>query len=91
MIISATIIAILVPGIRELYKERIVEWLGEDFNPELFVVDWVNARLKGKRPIPIWTPAQKSTEKKRKIGRNEPCPCGSGKKYKKCCLDKDTG
>lgn len=21
-------------------------------------------------------------------GRNEPCPCGSGKKYKKCCLDK---
>ncbi|MCK5595298.1 SEC-C domain-containing protein, partial [bacterium] len=19
------------------------------------------------------------------IGRNEPCPCGSGKKYKKCC------
>jgi preprotein translocase subunit SecA len=20
----------------------------------------------------------------RKIGRNEPCPCGSGKKYKKC-------
>ena len=25
---------------------------------------------------------------KRKIGRNEPCPCGSGKKYKKCCLRK---
>ena len=24
-----------------------------------------------------------------KIGRNEPCPCGSGKKYKKCCLDKE--
>ncbi len=23
--------------------------------------------------------------KKNKIGRNEPCPCGSGKKYKKCC------
>ena len=23
--------------------------------------------------------------KERKIGRNEPCPCGSGKKYKKCC------
>jgi preprotein translocase subunit SecA len=20
------------------------------------------------------------------IGRNQPCPCGSGKKYKKCCL-----
>lgn len=24
-----------------------------------------------------------------KIGRNEPCPCGSGKKYKKCCLNID--
>lgn len=23
-----------------------------------------------------------------KIGRNDPCPCGSGKKYKKCCLQK---
>ncbi len=22
-----------------------------------------------------------------KIGRNDPCPCGSGKKYKKCCLN----
>ncbi len=22
----------------------------------------------------------------KKTGRNEPCPCGSGKKYKKCCL-----
>ena len=25
-----------------------------------------------------------------KIGRNDPCPCGSGKKYKKCCLDRVT-
>jgi len=24
-----------------------------------------------------------------KIGRNDPCPCGSGKKYKKCCLAKE--
>lgn len=23
----------------------------------------------------------------KKIGRNEPCPCKSGKKYKKCCLN----
>ena len=26
---------------------------------------------------------------KSKIGRNDPCPCGSGKKYKKCCLPKE--
>ena len=27
----------------------------------------------------------KFKEINRKISRNEPCPCGSGKKYKKCC------
>jgi len=26
-----------------------------------------------------------SNTKKNKVGRNDPCPCGSGKKYKKCC------
>lgn len=35
----------------------------------------------GKRGIP--TPDGPSPE----VGRNDPCPCGSGKKYKKCCLD----
>ena len=28
---------------------------------------------------------------KTKVGPNDPCPCGSGKKYKKCCRDKDLG
>jgi len=27
----------------------------------------------------------------KKIGRNDPCPCGSGKKYKKCCLLRESG
>jgi len=27
----------------------------------------------------------KTTVAEKKVGRNEPCPCGSGKKYKKCC------
>jgi hypothetical protein len=27
--------------------------------------------------------------KRRPVGRNDPCPCGSGKKHKKCCLGKD--
>lgn len=26
----------------------------------------------------------------KKTGRNDPCPCGSGKKYKQCCLKKKT-
>jgi superkiller protein 3 len=29
--------------------------------------------------------AVKGERGRRKISRNEPCPCGSGKKYKKCC------
>jgi preprotein translocase subunit SecA len=29
--------------------------------------------------------ASKTIVKEKKIGRNDPCPCGSGKKYKKCC------
>ena len=30
-------------------------------------------------------PAKTEQRHKDKVGRNEPCPCGSGKKYKKCC------
>ena len=29
---------------------------------------------------------EKPKKQKTKVGRNEPCPCGSGKKFKKCCL-----
>ncbi len=30
-------------------------------------------------------PVEPITSDKEKVGRNDPCPCGSGKKYKKCC------
>ena len=29
--------------------------------------------------------AKKPASAGKKVGRNDPCPCGSGKKYKKCC------
>ncbi len=32
---------------------------------------------------------QPSVNANKNIGRNDPCPCGSGKKYKNCCWDKD--
>jgi len=38
-------------------------------------------RLQQKRATP-------TTERRHKIGRNDPCPCGSGKKYKRCCGSK---
>ena len=38
----------------------------------------------GRRPAAP-KPVQTVVRRDRKVGRNEPCPCGSGKKYKKCC------
>ena len=35
-----------------------------------------------------WGKVVAAEEQKPKVGRNDPCPCGSGKKYKKCCLNK---
>lgn len=34
-------------------------------------------------------PKNKANPKTKKVGRNDPCPCGSGKKYKQCCLLKE--
>ncbi len=31
---------------------------------------------------------KRGNQRQMKVGRNDPCPCGSGKKYKKCCLEK---
>ena len=55
-------------------------------------------RWDGEAPdlIPIWVemlhqwriendPHRPAIAKRLKVGRNDPCPCGSGKKYKKCC------
>ncbi len=33
-------------------------------------------------------PPQPPIARKEKVGRNDPCPCGSGRKYKKCCMGK---
>lgn len=32
---------------------------------------------------------QNTYHRSQRLGRNDPCPCGSGKKYKKCCLDNE--
>lgn len=45
----------------------------------------INAARLGRRPgttAHAARPVQRATPK---VGRNDPCPCGSGKKYKKCC------
>ena len=42
-------------------------------------------RIDGKWYYHGWMPLQQTIVKEKKVGRNDPCPCGSGKKYKKCC------
>ena len=47
-----------------------------------------NTRLwsnKGYTPAELARLSKMPKAKSQKIGRNDPCPCGSGKKYKKCC------
>ena len=44
---------------------------------------WTSSDGESDRPKPV----RKTV--KQKVGRNDPCPCGSGKKYKKCCGLKD--
>ena len=70
------------------------------FDKELLYKNMVDAKADWLYNLPMWdeifTPEQKKTlymeQKKsgtiikgKKIGRNDPCPCGSGKKYKYCC------
>ncbi len=65
---------------------------GHVYSAAVFHDDWCASNLTGNRldcnceptvqlnPSPI-------TRSEPKIGRNDPCPCGSGRKYKKCCLN----
>lgn len=49
-------------------------------------------RWPARRPATLpWSPAATFLQPKPDLGRNEPCHCGSGTKYKKCCLDNDQG
>jgi hypothetical protein len=47
---------------------------------------WDSLLAEEKRKQLFWEQKKSNTVvKDKKIGRNDPCPCGSGKKYKKCC------
>ena len=41
-----------------------------------------------RKTVTEFPPLTKTVSGKVKVGRNAPCPCGSGRKYKKCCIDK---
>jgi hypothetical protein len=65
------------------YKRITTTWAGYREENEPFLGKDVDDDFNFKN-FPISEPVQTAP----KIGRNEPCPCGSGKKYKKCCMDK---
>jgi len=44
------------------------------------------AKAKGKKLKPMYLDGPLPIVVGITTGRNEPCPCGSGKKYKKCCI-----
>lgn len=45
----------------------------------------IKAGLPGEDDEPLPPPVEPIKAEKQEVGRNDPCPCGSGKKYKKCC------
>ena len=53
----------------------------------LYELEQWDALLTPERRKELYREQKRSTTvvKPPKIGRNDPCPCGSGKKYKKCC------
>ncbi len=64
-------------------------WLEEDreaaaatlrTSPNSDVLHYVEDKFAGEFPEPYLRTMPK-------VGRNDPCPCGSGKKFKKCCLE----
>ncbi len=63
----------------------------EDTVKLLFNIESPDKMKRRRMAQPVSTNVRKGKEKQkpvvkgRKIGRNEPCPCGSGKKYKRCC------
>ncbi len=52
-----------------------------------FKSDNIAIQEKNVTEFPIVEERASKNVKRKKIGRNSPCPCGSGKKYKKCCID----
>jgi len=71
MILSA------IPREKAVERVQVARATGEGFSGQ--------ARRIVRRPAPPQKPKGITISGKEKVGRNEPCPCGSGKKYKNCC------
>jgi hypothetical protein len=77
-------------GLRRLFKKVDDLAGGLSTNEEFVVKDALNTRAASYEMEPIYGPEGEALVDEPvvatiKVGRNDPCPCGSGKKYKKCC------
>ena len=63
-------------------SEAEIDAAAVDFIPEMVVLfnDWTKRRSAAPGPANL----SRAPNPQAKVGRNDPCPCGSGKKYKKC-------
>jgi len=76
--IYAKLAELLAEDVKE--KAMTVETASTIIKPTEVVIEAFDAALAGRRP----GEQQGTVVASEKVGRNEPCPCGSGKKYKKC-------
>ena len=74
------------------YWQRLLASISEDIVKLMFRVELVRREAPRRlpaappRPVQAGEDAQPTTVRAgHKVGRNDPCPCGSGRKYKKCC------
>ena len=68
--------------------EELSTWYG--FSEAYFADERRLARDEARRASIVYAiedPVAPFVDPSRRVGRNDPCPCGSGKKYKKCCLN----
>jgi preprotein translocase subunit SecA len=65
--------------------QNMIKGIREDVVRYLFRVQIVERKEAPKGQEQRTTEPGKPVKNEQKVGRNDPCPCGSGKKYKKCC------
>lgn len=75
---------------RQRSKEFAIDPFGPVDEPEEGDFDWDDELDEEEWVEPV-RPPETVVREEPKIGRNDPCPCGSGKRYKKCCLHRDQG
>ncbi len=79
---------------RRKYSEKARNWFGICLDPQNLKIrcgltldyDWKPSEEMDKIVKNLPKP-QRTINFGKKVGRNDPCPCGSGKKYKKCCIN----